>query len=419
MPQVGETRTYNGETRTWSGTRWEAASAPAQTAPDGSVLGRFFGGAMETSPLNPMNLVRAIASPGETVAGLIRDPLANLFKVPGDIKAAVTGERGDRLSAGAEALAHIGGSVPFIGPAGTKAGQKIGEGDIAGGAGELAGLASGALVPKIAGRAPKAMQTVGRGVESAGNFLKNKGSVNIGGVHIPIGSAIGLAEAAAGHGPLGLATAAAPYALEYGGKGVSAAGEALGRLRDSGTPETVNRFKKLRPNAEVPYKMPSDMPAYEGKLPDPPLSPIEEFYRDNPMGEGRMTGAPEVDYTTGKPGGLAALADLSRARNARASAVMADMEKGYGHSRSAHIQDPRPLWDPESAPRSPELWEADVPEFSFEGEANAHPGEFPPGPAVEGFDVGEPIGEAPLRTKYLEQLMASPSFAGLARLGKR
>jgi len=401
MPQVGEQRTYQGETRTWNGSRWE--EAPAAPAPEEGALSRFFGGAMKTSPLNPMNLVRAVAHPIDTIGGMVGDPFSNLLKAGGDIKATVTGERPEgRLISALNAVKHVGGSVPLIGPAGIAAGEKIGEGDIAGGAGELAGLASSALVPEVASRAPAGVQALGRGMESTGQFLKNKGSINVGGVHIPVGTALGALEALGGHGPMGLVTAAAPYALEYGGKAVQAGGDALEGLKNLGTPETTTRFKTLRPNSEVPYKAPTDIPEYTGKL-----APYGDI--DAPTGAGKQTYSAEADLDNPQ-------STAFREREFGENKPIAD--EVFGANKDL-LGRPKPSL--EGLKRWSGYGEPDiVPEdFSFEGEANARPGEFPAGPAAAGFDVGEPIGAEPLQANYMEQLLASPAFAGLSRLSKR
>lgn len=233
MPQIGERRSGATETVEWDGQRWQPVEGGAAPQQEGA-LSRFLGGALSTSPLNPMNLVRAAAHPVDTLGHLIGDPLNNLFKAGGDVKAAVTGERGDRLSSALQAVEHLGGAVPLIGPAGIQAGEKIGNGDIAGGAGELAGLASGALVPDVASglanNVPGAMIRGGEAVARGGAKLKGAGGVSVGGIHVPL-TTMGLAEAVMRGDPKGLAVAAAPYAMEYGGKGMAATGRALEGLR--------------------------------------------------------------------------------------------------------------------------------------------------------------------------------------------
>jgi hypothetical protein len=189
MPQIGERRSGATETVEWDGQRWQPVEGGAAPQQEGA-LSRFLGGALSTSPLNPMNLVRAAAHPVDTLGHLIGDPLNNLFKAGGDVKAAITGERGDRLSSALQAVEHLGGAVPLIGPAGIQAGEKIGNGDMAGGAGELAGLTSGALVPDVASglanNIPGAMVRGGEAMARGGAKLKGAGGVSVGGIHVPL-----------------------------------------------------------------------------------------------------------------------------------------------------------------------------------------------------------------------------------------
>src|SRR6266576_1502768 len=61
-----------------------------------SAVSRGLSGFLSTSPLNPMNLVRAAAHPIDTATSFVRDPLMNLLKAGGDIKDVITGGSGDR-----------------------------------------------------------------------------------------------------------------------------------------------------------------------------------------------------------------------------------------------------------------------------------------------------------------------------------
>lgn len=398
MPQVGERRSGASETVEWNGSRWAPVSAaPAAAEPQEGALSRFFGGAMKTSPLNPMNLVRAAAHPIDTVVGAMTGPLKNASQVPGDLSDVVTNERGGgpimgRLTSALEALKHIGGSVPLIGPAGVDAGEKIGEGDIAGGAGELAGIASGALVPKVASESPGAISAVGRGAESLGGKLKKAGGVSVGGVHVPI-STLGLAEAVMRHDPVGLGVAAAPYALEYGGKGLQKLGGSLESLRSMGEePAAAGSWDPAGPATRAKAQAaqqaaresasgvePADFGEVDVTHRGGTMSPVEQFYADNPMGEGRTTGSFEEG-----PGGLSSLADKSRYKNNPNSlSILNDIADDYGHGL-------RPDKTFGTGTTVPE-------DFSFEGESTGVPGEFPPGPSAPGFDLGEiPEGEPAL-----------------------
>lgn len=401
MPQVGEQRKGATETVEWNGSRWApVASVPAAAPEQGSALGRFFNGALSTSPLNPMNLVRAASSPGKTIAGMIADPLKNAFQVPGDLADVVTNARGGgpvmgRVTSALEALKHIGGSVPLIGPAGVEAGSKVGEGDIAGGAGELAGIASGALVPKVAGAAPEAISKVGRGAEAAGTALKGS-RFSVGGVSVPL-TGIGAAEALFGNHPIaGTALAATPYALEYGGRGLQKVGGALSGLKEMVSPSEADvsgNYKGPRAKGAgdvSEYNFPEEV---GGVSAEAPLSPIEQFNRDNPPGEGRTTGSFEEG-----PSGLSSVAERSKARGASPESVMNDMQDSYGHG----LQQEPPLGHDVNVPE----------DFSFEGESTGVPGEYPVGPAAPGFTTqGIPwtksAAQKAFHTKFLKDLVES------------
>lgn len=317
MPQVGEQRRAGGETRTWNGSRWEAApEAPQQEG----ALSRFFGGAASTSPLNPMNLLRAAAHPIDTIGGMISGPLKNAVQIPGDLKDIVTNERGGgpvmgRVTSAVEALKHLGGSVPLIGPAGVDAGEKIGEGDLAGGAGELAGLASGALLPEVAAKGPSALQKTGGLMERGGQAMKTHGGMSVGGFKVPL-STLGLGEAVLRSDPMGIAVAASPYALEYGGKGLSAAGRALEGLRDNVTAPDLSKNHKLnRVSEEVQGtrwpENPSQMGGlgfnkdYKGPVEAEP-SPFEQMSSEGAFGGDRSVRGIGGLETEG-PGGLSSV----------------------------------------------------------------------------------------------------------------
>lgn len=322
-----------------------------------SAASRGLSGFLSTSPLNPMNIVRAVAHPVDTLTGMVADPLANLLKVGGDLKDVVTGGDNGRLIAGVNAVKHLGGSVPLIGPAAINAGNKIGEGDIAGGAGELAGIASGALLPKIAAKAPAALGTIGEGLERVGAKAQK-----------PL-SLASLVEV--GKNPVAAAGMyTAPYALEYAGKGAKALGKGLDSLKERMTPaeDETPAPRGPRRSTEIPYRrqgeLPNEAPAkidwsqYMTKPEpvSPPLTPMQQFYRDNPMGEGRLTGLGE---------------------GARAA--------GKGN-----------LYD--IGPRAAEPGVSEFPEFTFEGEP-ADFGDYPAGPTIDmppSLRSLHPSPEAPL-----------------------
>ncbi len=97
--------------------------------PEGSAVGRFVGGA--ASVLNPMNVVSAVAHPIQTIQNVGAAAVDQATKA----KDAFT--QGNYVGAGGHALAA---AVPVIGPAAAHAGERIAQGDIAGGLGESVGL---------------------------------------------------------------------------------------------------------------------------------------------------------------------------------------------------------------------------------------------------------------------------------------
>jgi hypothetical protein len=379
-----------------------------------SAASRGLSGFLSTSPLNPMNLVRAAAHPIDTVTSLVRDPLANLLKAGGDIKDVITGDSGDRTISALNAVKHIGGSVPLIGPAGINAGEKIGEGDVAGGAGELAGLASGALLPKIAANAPAGLIKGGALAERAGAALRK-----------PV-SLAGLAETF--HSPaIGLPMAAAPYALEYAGKGAQAVGRGLESLRDRATAVEPKPRRVTRPNSEIPYRVQGELPDVTTTEPSPfdehpinlpdsgPATPtpgetlMQKFYRENPMGDGRLTGRGDM---TASPGGLSDLAKLQKYK--MPEKVAAPVEPEIPEFEFEGAANDRPgEYPPGPAARGFSMDEA-IPEFTSEGASTGIPGDFPVGPAAPGFDIGPMTGYGPEQA-----LLNSPSFRKLTSLNRR
>src|SRR4249920_2474259 len=99
----------------------ENSAAPVE----GPSVARFVAGAW--SNLNPMGLVHAAMDPKAAVKGLLDAHAAQLDKA----KAAYSDGRYS------EAAGHLAAAaLPLIGPAAAHAGERIGEGDIAGGLGE-------------------------------------------------------------------------------------------------------------------------------------------------------------------------------------------------------------------------------------------------------------------------------------------
>lgn len=109
----------------------EAENLPP--TPEGGAVGRFAAGAAEM--LNPIEMVKGAAQ-------AVRHPIQT--------GTAIVGAMGDQWSRAAEAareghyseaVGHaVAGSIPLVGPAAAEIGERIGEGDIAGGLGTTAGL---------------------------------------------------------------------------------------------------------------------------------------------------------------------------------------------------------------------------------------------------------------------------------------
>lgn len=168
MPQVGEQRTVGGVTGAWNGQTWrKVQAAPEQPG----ALSRFLGGAMKTSPLNPMNLVRAVGDLPGTIGGLLKtgivDPITEGVETSHSLYRAATNTPdqrtgGSRGSALVDAARHAEGMIPFFGKSLQGSSDKIAGGDVAGGLGEIAGTASSAALPKLASSAAELPGVVGR-----------------------------------------------------------------------------------------------------------------------------------------------------------------------------------------------------------------------------------------------------------------
>lgn len=339
---------------------------------------RALSGFLRTTPFNPANIVEAIKHPIDTANSMMWNPLADL------LKASQAGSVG-------EGLKTMARGVPFVGNGLVNAGERAASGDVAGALGEAGGIASGFAVPEVAGRV---LSKVPAGVVRAGKFLEDAGSA----ARKPV-SLAGMMEMA--HNPvIGAGAIAAPYVAEAVGKGTQAVGRGLEGLRNrmTGKPTEVseggssNARGYRRQSTEVPYR-------HQGELPDnttthgPDLSPIQQFYRDNPMGEGRLTGLGEGPRAAG-PGNLY---DISRLA-------------------SEDVRAGKPL-----GPKTYEQGLPDVPDFDFEGSADYLPGESTPPPAAGGFGIEGPYDSPSLRSlrllKNVEEPLADPGAELARRLG--
>jgi hypothetical protein len=362
-----------------------------------SAASRGLSGFLSTSPLNPMNLVRAAAHPIDTVTSLVRDPLANLLKAGGDIKDVITGDSGDRTISALNAVKHIGGSVPLIGPAGINAGEKIGEGNYAGAAGDAANIALSLLPLKKF--APGAISAAVEGGARTGASVARG-----------VGAAADLAAEGLNHPLIG---AKVPYGIakltsKLANKTAPALDAVAENSLESRTPQAVNRFKTIRPSREIPYRYNGELPETTTPEPTPspvdryspntsgipdngvgprPMTPFELWQQENPMGAGRNTYTAQPGETP-PAGSLADLAKLSRYPTPEAA--MTDLADSYGHGLQA---------EPSFIDSLPE-----VPEFEYTGSADYLPGEST-GPGVS--------------SSAEQNLLNSPSFRKLTSLNRR
>lgn len=123
------------------------------TATSENPVGRFVSGAWQN--LDPRGIVNAVTSPMETARNIANSQLRQGQIA---IERAKQGRYSEALGHGAAAL------LPVIGPAAAQAGEAIGSGDIAGGAGQATGL----LAPFAAPAAIGAVKNVARGGDVSG-----------------------------------------------------------------------------------------------------------------------------------------------------------------------------------------------------------------------------------------------------------
>ncbi len=105
---------------------------------DGSAIARFASGAWKN--VNPMGIVKAVSHPIATLGEIAASSSERSA-------AAVKALREGRYS---DAATNAVGAVPVVGPAMVSAGERIGSGDYAGGAGEAVGLIASLESPRLA-----------------------------------------------------------------------------------------------------------------------------------------------------------------------------------------------------------------------------------------------------------------------------
>lgn len=201
---------------------FEQHKAEQGLVPD--AVGRFLKGGWSQSVVNPRNW-------GGVVSGILH-PVKNIIEPSAEaFKRSV--EAHDAPTKATELMR----SVPIVGTPTVNATEKMLNGDVAGGAGELAGIISNFPVSEAAAKAtPGAVNLAGRGTSAVGRGMQAVGEKAINAKVSP-GMAATM-EVMTGHPYAAAATVGAPYGLKYGGVLVEKAGNALQSLskRNVGTP---------------------------------------------------------------------------------------------------------------------------------------------------------------------------------------
>lgn len=200
---------------------------------------------------------------------------------------------------GLEATGHgIATALPVFGPAAAHAGERISQGEIAGGLGEATGL----LLPGAVSHAGPAMSKVGRGVSRVAEGFKK-----------PLLS-LGALDAVMQSPTAGVGIMAAPYAADFAGKGLQRAGSAMEGFRNATTkalsPEPI-RASGGEPIQASGASMPKEYaggkirlvkkgPPLEESLNQVVLETLRESPSASPVSKG---GSPTPRYTDPRSGG--------------------------------------------------------------------------------------------------------------------
>lgn len=251
MPEKGETRTANGETRAWSGTRWE----PAQAAASPSVDHPVSFGWLDAVPglrdaLNiPVNAVKGAQALPDVVRGLVHEPGATLKGfAQGSSEAATPGRVGllALLTGGATipaALAAAGGEAVVQGTRAatdaTNAPQSLPE--------AASNVLEAASVPAVAG----ALKAVPGAVERLGGTRNVAGRV--------LGAGFGGYEGYKYGGLPGMVAGAAGGA-SLGGNGGSRTLRALRAVIGPDAAEEAVAAPAVRTPAAAPVEAPTAKP---------------------------------------------------------------------------------------------------------------------------------------------------------------
>ncbi len=433
MPAVGERRSKGGETREWTGSRWERVAAPTE-GPNGMHLPGLYESPTEAT----MSEIGRTAK--EAGIGLARSPLdalKGLMGLPRTVVEGLLGQNGlpalvKDPSLLLEAPAAAKQAVTDLGNNPREAGSLLGQTLLGAKAPKIV---SGAT--KVAGKVPAGMVATGEAMARGGQTMKDFGGMSVGGVKIPM-STLGLGEAVMRMDPAGLAVAASPYALEYGGKGLAAGGRALEALKASrapktaapaGAPPNAGLLNPGRFSTEVPYK--ADLLTDLGTAPresGPSLSeklagemntyerpgiPDEFMDRAADMGRDSLAALRSGGYTV-PDRGITSSRDIDMMGSGR-GAPTKPIE--LPSSSKALMDEMNPELPPSFEDSLP-----DVPEFTYEAGEPDVPGltvemarrqsPAPKAAKKASTSARRPVAQSK-QTAALEALMASPSFRSL------
>jgi hypothetical protein len=249
--------------------------------------------------------------------------------------------------------------------------------------GELLGqLALGKLGPKMPGMAEGAINATGRGVGKLGRSIEAAGTIakeaKFGGVGVP---GLGALEAVFGSHPVaGVATALAPTAAEYGGRFLQKGGKALEGVKLAAAKLAKGDTAWANDASAQRFTGPLRGPLSESTVPWGYLKPVEST----------MESISPVRPSTANYSAQSLLenpaSERFSAKEFAANKPLAD--EVFGTNKDL-LGRPRPSLD-----ALKQRWgyqePVEPPAFSFEGESTGRPGEYPPGPAAPGFNVGEP-----------------------------
>lgn len=187
---------------------------------DGSAIARFASGAWKN--LNPMGIVSALSHPIATLGEIAS---STSERSAAAVKALKEGRYGD-------AATNAVGAVPLVGPAMVSAGERIGEGDYAGGIGEAIGLIGSLESPRLVKGSASGVNSAATKVATSAGAQQALGAVT--------GASVG---ASVGHPYIGMA-----LGTKYGGPVVRSVAEGVEGL--TGGRKAVSKLTKAMTDLE-------------------------------------------------------------------------------------------------------------------------------------------------------------------------